>query len=297
MNAYKGVFSVACIVMLSLAGCGRSTLSEMAMDNMHNTSEPSLSVAEDGTVTLSYLREAQDSVELFMRTLQGDRWSSPRLVARGNDLLVNWADFPSVIKVDGKFVAQWMVRHPGPGFAYDVYVADSTDEGVNWSEPERLHADTAAVEHGFVSLYADRQDVGAFWLDGRRYADANEMSKGMELRHRRLVAGGVEEVVDDLVCDCCQTDSTVLNGNPIAVFRDRTKDEIRDISVARKDAGTWSTTTVADDGWNITGCPGQRSRDRGKRGGDSGSLVYGRSRKQGTRCVLHRWWEVISAAT
>ena len=244
--------------MLALTGCDRSGFQQLPMTVMDNTGEPSLSVAPDGAVFLTYLREGDGVAELNLRELSESGWSEPKIVTQGNSLLVNWADFPSVIESQGdKLIAQWMVRQSGPGFAYDVYVASSTDRGDTWSEPERLHSDTSATEHGFVSLYSDDRGAGAFWLDGRRYGSEDAGDRGMELRHKRLFdnAGAEEEVVDRLVCDCCQTDVVANSGSPIVVYRDRSEEEIRDIKIARLSEGEWAQTSVASDGWEITGCP------------------------------------------
>ena len=244
--------------MFALTSCDRSGLQQLSMTAMDHTGEPSLSVARDGTVFLTYLREVEGVAVLNLRELSDSGWSEPKIVTRGNSLMVNWADFPSVIESQaGKLIAQWMLRQSGPGFAYDVYVAISADRGETWSEPERLHSDTSATEHGFVSLYADDKGAGAFWLDGRRYSSEDAGDRGMELRHKRLVdnAGAEEEVVDRLVCDCCQTDVVANSGSPIVVYRDRSEEEIRDIKIARFAEGEWAQTSVGFDGWEITGCP------------------------------------------
>ena len=241
-----------------LSSCERSAFQELSLTGMDSTGEPNLSVSADGAVFLSYLREVDDLAELYVRELSERGWSEPKIVARDSNMLVNWADFPSVIKShDDTLIAQWMVRHSGPGFAYDVYLAFSTDRGDTWSQPERLHADNSATEHGFVSLYSDHEGAGAFWLDGRRYANRDASDRGMELRHRRLFKNEVtgEEVVDRLVCDCCQTDVVANSGSPIVVYRDRSEEEIRDIRIARRSDGEWTQTSVAHDGWEITGCP------------------------------------------
>ncbi len=244
--------------MFTLTGCDKSGFQQLPMTGMDNTGEPSLSVAADGAVFLTYLREGDGGAELNFRELSESGWSEPKIVTRGDNLLVNWADFPSVIKSHGdKLIAQWMVRQNGPGYAYDVYIASSTDRGDTWSQPQRLHSDTSATEHGFVSLYSDDRGAGAFWLDGRRYGSKDSGDKGMELRHKRLVDNGEaqEEVVDRLVCDCCQTDVVSNTGSPIVVYRDRSEEEIRDIKIARLSEGEWAQTSVGSDGWEITGCP------------------------------------------
>jgi hypothetical protein len=84
-------------------------------------------------------------------------------------------------------------------------------------------------------------------------------SGGMSLRAAAVHADGSitdESVIDELTCDCCQTDVAYGAGGPIVVYRDRTGDEIRDIYAARAVEGHWTEPVpVADDGWRIDGCP------------------------------------------
>jgi len=59
-----------------------------------------------------------------------------------------------------------------------------------------------------------------------------------------------------LICDCCQTDIALAASGPIAVYRDRRVDEVRDIYVTRYVDGQWQTgNAVASDDWKIAGCP------------------------------------------
>ena len=245
--------------LLTLMGCADAPLHgliPMDMQDMDHTGEPNLQVSEQGDVTLSYLRKHGGMTTLYLRTLSDTGWSSPKPVTQGKDLLVNWADFPSIITANNRLVAHWLVRQKGPAFAYDVYTASSSDGGDRWTNAERLHADTSDTEHGFVSLYATPEGVGAFWLDGQRYAQIDR-SKGMELRHRLLGLDQTESeaVVDSLVCDCCHTDAIVVDGSPVVVYRDRTENEIRDINLARPTDTGWRQTSVGADGWRISGCP------------------------------------------
>ena len=65
-----------------------------------------------------------------------------------------------------------------------------------------------------------------------------------------------EQLVDESVCDCCQTDVAVADNGPVAVYRDRTEAEIRDIYITRHLNGSWQLgeRLFADD-WEIGGCP------------------------------------------
>jgi hypothetical protein len=62
--------------------------------------------------------------------------------------------------------------------------------------------------------------------------------------------------LDNKVCDCCQTSAAITLNGPVVVYRDRTDDEIRDISIVRFVNGKWTNpTTIFPDQWKIEGCP------------------------------------------
>ena len=203
---------------------------------------------------MSWLEPDGDGVALRFATLEDERWSSAHTVARGDDWFVNWADFPSVVAIDDRlWAAHWLVRAAAGTYEYDVAVAVSIDGGDTWQAAITPHRDGSLSEHGFVSLYPAADGVGALWLDGR------QMDRGMTLRSAVIAPDGSlseELLADDLVCDCCQTDVAIGSNGPIAVFRNRTADEVRDIYTMRMIDGRWeSGRPVADDGWQIAGCP------------------------------------------
>jgi hypothetical protein len=64
------------------------------------------------------------------------------------------------------------------------------------------------------------------------------------------------ELVDDRVCDCCQTDAALAATGPVVAYRDRTPKEVRDIYVIRRTASGWSRPVrTGSDNWQIPGCP------------------------------------------
>jgi hypothetical protein len=150
-------------------------------------------------------------------------------------------------------------------YAYDVRVSISRDAGRSWSPPAVPHRDGTQTEHGFVSMVPwGAQGMGLIWLDGRKTAGASHAGHGegaaeMALLHSTLDAEGrlgPETVLDPRVCDCCQTDAAIAADATVVVYRDRSEQEIRDISVVRFADGRWSEPrTLARDGWQIDGCP------------------------------------------
>jgi hypothetical protein len=223
--------------------------------------EPNVAAGPDGRVWLSWLEAAGDSLtSLKVAAFNGTGWSAPVIVVSRRDLIVNWADFPSVFATStGRLVAHWLQRSDTGKYAYEVRVAQSTDEGATWTQPVILHRDRGRAEHGFVSLFAARGDsVGAVWLDGRKFAMAAQPHE-MQLATTSIAPSGsfgAESIIDERICDCCQTDVAVTARGPVIVYRDRSDAEIRDIYAMRREGATWSTPVVVhNDNWKIAGCP------------------------------------------
>ena len=194
---------------------------------------------------------------------QEGSWSTARSVVSGIDMFVNWADMPSVQPMGaGRLVAHWLQRSGEATYAYDVVVTQSLDGGESWSDPVRPHDDGTQTEHGFVSMVPDEAGTRLIWLDGRKTTNErtdNPLDTGMTVRTALINDSSEltnEGLLDDLACDCCQTDMAIAASGPIAVYRDRTPNEIRDIAVTRLVDGEWQEPVrLFDDGWEIPGCP------------------------------------------
>lgn len=229
--------------------------------------EPNLSVAPDGEVYLSWLEPADSAYALRVSSLQGSGWSPPNTIRTGRDFFVNWADFPSVLALGkGRLAAHWLQKTGMQTYAYGVRLSFSNDGGKSWGAPIRPHTDSSNTEHGFVSMWATGDVVEAVWLDGRKYNPTggrslrNEMSlasAGFRADGRNAVG---ETILDDRVCDCCQTGVATTSNGPVVVYRDRSPDEIRDIYVVRRETvnGTprWTPPApVHRDNWKVAFCP------------------------------------------
>ncbi|MGK2935261.1 MAG: sialidase family protein [Gemmatimonadaceae bacterium] len=223
--------------------------------------EPFLALNNDGRVYLSWLEPVDSAHALKFAVYDGASWSTPRTIREGGDFFVNWADFPSIkVMDDGRLAAHWLQRTGSPTYAYGVRVSQSADDGATWSEPLIPHRDSSDTEHGFVTLWREGSNVGAVWLDGRKYntaghAPANEM---MVMTTTIAPDGrlGAESPIDERACDCCQTAVAITSRGPVVAYRDRSADEIRDIYVARRVNDRWTTPVpVHADGWKIAACP------------------------------------------
>lgn len=214
---------------------------------------PSLTPTADGLL-LTWLEPASPRKHaLRLSRYRDGRWSAPVTIAAGDDFFANWADFPAVAAApDGSLTAHWLAKTGSETYAYGIFLARSTDGGATWSPAGILHSDRLPTEHGFVSWIPEGQGLRAVWLDGR------EMLKEGPMTMRTGLAGKAEteEVLDARVCDCCQTDAALTADGPIVAFRDRSEQEVRDISVVRKTASGWSAPApVHQDNWQIPGCP------------------------------------------
>ena len=224
---------------------------------------PRISGDETTGIVLSWMEQDDDGASLHYARLEDSTWSDANVVVDGVDMFVNWADMPSVQPLGtGRLAAHWLQMSADMTYAYDVMFAQSADDGQSWSEPIRPHSDGTPTEHGFVSMFSDGNRTGLIWLDGRKMVNEvtdDPVASGMTLRAASVDENQnveQEQLVDELVCDCCQTDIAVASSGPVAVYRDRSTAEIRDIYFTRYIDGQWLTgKPVASDNWKIPGCP------------------------------------------
>ena len=272
MNNFYLRILISIILSLILSSCSgdKSDFEDWAPPKSAISVSPNLSLDKKGSPILSWMRIDGETVYLEYARLESKQWSPPITVSSGGNWLVNRADFPSVVQLtDSLWAAHWLVFTDPSTFAYDVFISLSRDGGKTWEEGFSPHTDGTISEHGFVSFFADESDVGVVWLDGRNMlgGHANEAAQhvhsegidGMALRSTKFTSMGLisdDQEIDDLVCDCCQTDISATPDGPILVFRNRTENEHRDIYFSRMINGQWSKSKpVAVDNWLIGGCP------------------------------------------
>ncbi len=202
-------------------------------------------------------------------TYGNNRWNETSEIARGDDWFVNWADFPTMaVFDDGRMAAHYLQKSGEGTFHYDVVLKFYNPETELWSEPVLLNTDGLQAEHGFVSLLPlDNGNLMAVWLDGRKTATANSEMESHDHGHAGEMTLRAalfdadfnrtdEWELDGRICDCCQTSATQNGGKVFVVYRDRSDEEIRDISMVTFDGNEWTEPTkLHDDNWNIAGCP------------------------------------------
>ncbi len=234
-----------------------------------NTEEPSFFTTQDGNMGLSWLEKKDKVVALRFSVYKNRNWSVPKTLVSGNAILTNWADFPG-IQINGNHWVAWFLQMNNPDtFAYDAMVMQSSDEGKTWTTPKRIHSDSTLTEHGFVSAVPAKNGFQLMWLDGRL---ATEDSPIFTVRSAHLDFSGTishRTILDNNTCTCCQT--SMLNtgdDNFIALYRDRTEEEIRDVATVNFTNSDIPAKPqiIYNDEWHIPGCPvnGPRSIMNGK---------------------------------
>ena len=242
------------------------TIQQIDSPAQAGSGQPNLYASADGRVYLSWIESVDEKRRAVRFAVRKDgRWSEPRTIIEGEDLLVNSADFPSLVALPGgALVAHWPVKGEPGTHASSIRIARSTDGGKTWSRPVIPHTDRSMVEHGFVSMVALPDGrVAALWLDGRNMKEASHgSSEAMGETHLRYTIFGQDgrasedTLIDPRVCDCCPTSAALTSEGPIAFYRDRSDKEVRDISVVRFVKGKWTEPrTMSTDGWEIQGCP------------------------------------------
>jgi hypothetical protein len=226
-----------------------------------------LQTGEDGVVYLSWMEPLDDSVMASASTRRGafrmrfaervnGGWSEARTIAQGDNFGVNWASFPSFIRLpNGSLATHYSGGGPDGERAGGVTL--SHDGGESWTSP-------AGGGGGFLRLFPWEDDeVGGIWLHS---LDGDEIPPEMaDLTAPYTVRTGVwnaageliaDELLDPMVCSCCQNAAAVADDGPVVLYRGRTPEEVRNIMVARYVNGRWSEPRpLHDDGWVIPGCP------------------------------------------
>ena len=262
---------LVCFGIFSLHSCQDQVILKMIPTPCESGGEPNLHITNSGKALLSWVEYANDSTDaLVYSTLSEGAWSKPNLIAHGNDWFVNWADFPSIVTYGNKedyIAAHWLQKSAEGTYDYDIKIAQSLDGGKQWQPHFLLNQDGIAAEHGFVTMISTNDNtLFATWLDGR-YTKTENDSDGHEHEHGgamtlrggfihsdNTITGDIE--LDSRVCDCCQTSAARTSNGVIVAYRDRSEDEVRDITIVRQVGFDWTQPRkVFEDNWEIAGCP------------------------------------------
>ena len=270
------IASAALLAIAILAGCaaqqgarppGAGTGPELRVHDLDSPAdpgagEPRLTATPDGAILMSWIEPGRDGHRaLRLALLSNGRWSAVLTIAKGDSLTGNWANFPAACAFGAHGLAVAWPWQSGAGEEdTQLRVSLSADGGEKWTRPAVLHDDRAGSQHGFVSLVPQGNGVRVVWLDGHNLKEGVEEGMADMTLHSRFVSAsgalGREQEIDERVCDCCQTATIAAGSDVLVAYRDRSAEEIRDISVARLDDGKWMPpVSPRADGFKIMGCP------------------------------------------
>ena len=242
-------------------------INSMTAPSKSNSAEPFLFTDQDHTVYLSWVEKNEGKATFKLSTLQNGQWSEPNIIASGTTWFVNWADYPMIATNGKQFVAHFLDKSGESTYAYDVKLTTSSDNGKSWVDPIVLNDDKKQAEHGFVTLLPYGDNFFVTWLDGRNAAmEGMEGMKGHESHQGNMSLRAAiidnkgnkisEWELDNKTCDCCQTSAAMTSNGPVVVYRDRSDEEIRDMSIVRLVDGQWTAPkSIHVDNWKIAGCP------------------------------------------
>ena len=210
----------------------------------------------------------KDSLSILNYSKYSDGvWLPSEEIISGTDWFVNWADFPQIAENNGNILTSYLQKSADVTYTYDVKLNLYNDSTKTWKRNFILHNDGTKSEHGFVSIqpYVSNSFF-VTWLDGRNTIGGHENhaehgNGAMNLRGAIVFEDGTidyDKILDDRVCDCCNTAAAIgSNDELIVVYRDRSEEEVRDISMKRwtRDSNWLPPITIGNDQWKIAGCP------------------------------------------
>jgi len=228
---------------------------------LENSSLPNLFSSKEKTL-MSWVEMRNDTLTfLYYSELKNEKWQAPKEILNGKEWFVNWADFPMITENKGHLMSHVLKKSSPDTYSYDIKLNLLPKDSTNWITDLPLHTDGTPTEHGFVTALPYKEDSFFIsWLDGRNTQEKVDGSRGaMTLRAAEVSAYGQvanETELDARTCDCCQTTAAITDNGPVVIYRDRSEEETRDISIVRQVDGKWTVPgSIYNDNWIIKGCP------------------------------------------
>lgn len=290
--------AVALAAGQSLAACGASSpildVATLAAPVGDSIAVPQLSPVGNGRMIASWLAPQPTGGYAF-RFAEGGRdgWSAPQTVVTDDSVFMHPTDLPSVLQLSTDTLAAVWQRKvnkstSGDAWQYEFRVQFSGNSGATWTAPVIPHPGSMrGGEHEFHSAWpAANGRLGLAWIDPRDQtvvppsgtATEAQFLGAMQLMTSEISPDGQvrgEQVIDDVICECCPTAVAVAGGAPLLAYRDKRvppdiardslryeMEVLRDFSLARRLPSTvdgpvrWEAgQRVTDDNWLYSGCP------------------------------------------
>lgn len=245
-----------------------------SLDIKDTLEAPAIAVTASGHVLVAYASQVSDDQRaLFLtRSTDAGRTFPPpqqfrqtkiyHSVSQTNGKEVKRAVrlLPQLASGGGKVFLGWLEPNADNTNIY-YYVAESTDEGVTFGEPMRVH-ESEGARPNFISLAADEHgNVAASWLDTR--AGIKQPFAAVKLAGEAAFQPETQVYSspnESGVCPCCSTAVVISpDGEVIVAFRNQL-DGYRDIYVASRKLAADSefgpaVPVVEKPTWKFDGCP------------------------------------------
>lgn len=238
----------------------KEILLKLNSPSQKNSSLPKL-FSNDNGLYMSWVENTDSLSILNYARYQNEQWSEAYKITFGADWFVNWADFPTITENNGTVLTHILQKSAPDTYTYDVKLNMFSEVDETLKNNILLHNDGTKSEHGFVSMLPYKENQFFItWLDGRKTVNVPKGKEQMTLRAAFISSEGKitgDTQIDNRICDCCQTSATQSNSSILVAYRDRSEEEVRDISVVRwNENNGWSKPAViGNDNWKINGCP------------------------------------------
>ena len=257
---------IVCLILVCYISCketvqkDKPVLQVIASPSGENSALPFL-FSNGEKLVMSWVTTKNDSLtQLQYSEFTKGKWQPAQYIIEGDDWFVNWADFPAIAVNNSNLVSHVLKKSSAGTYSYDVKLNLLPSGEKIWKTNGTVHTDETSTEHGFVSLLPYKDGFFITWLDGRNTGEDENGNRGaMTIRAAEVsVTGEItnEYELDNRACDCCQTTAAITKNGPVVMYRDRSEDEIRDMSIVRWENDKWTAPkTVYADNWKIKGCP------------------------------------------
>jgi hypothetical protein len=234
----------------------------LAAGGVKNSRGPQMAVSASGNLSLLALYDdgATARVGFTMSHDGGDHFMPIRAVSEeGVTISAHGENNPAMVTSGRTVYALW--EQSGNDGNRDIVLSRSLNEGMTFEKPVRVNDNSTPSFHGFASLAADpKGGVYVVWLDGR---DKPESAGTFDVYLAHSTDRGATFVPNTRVartaCPCCRPAVAIgSNGEVFVAWRRVFPGSIRDmmLSVSKDGGQTFpQATRVADDGWEINGCP------------------------------------------
>jgi hypothetical protein len=271
LQAQRCALACSLIGAIVFAGCNRSSANytfetqpraPLAAVGFESTRSPQIAVSPAGMISLLALYQDGPSsrIGFTMSHDGGDHFGPLKPVSEdGATISAHGQNNPMMAVSSRAVYALW--EQSQPDGTKDLVVGRSLNAGQTFEKPVRVNDNKTPSFHGFASLAAGTNgDVYVAWLDGRETPESpGTFDIYLARSTDRGATFGPNVRVARSACPCCRPYVTLgKEGQVFVAWRKVFAGSIRDLVVSSsKDGGQtfYQSTRVAEDGWQIQGCP------------------------------------------